>query len=294
MVVKEKELLENVELRSEMLDKIEVLDKVGRLLLLPNTEIATTKMVAEYFEVEFKTVSKSIERNREELSKSGMVFKKYNEIKELINSDIMSQLNISKQGSNVFSKRAILNLAMLLRDSNIAFEVRQALLDQQEVISDEQKVHGINEQQRLMLAVMEAPDEVSRLIAISELNNYNNRHIAELNVIIDEMKPKSDYYDSILKSEGTVTTTVIAKDYGYSAVTFNKLLHDFKIQYKQGNNWFLYANYQDKNYMKSVTKNKNGKVYVNNEWTQEGRVFLYEFLKTKEITPLIEKSNMLN
>lgn len=301
MVVKELELLENTNLRSEMLHKIEVLDKVGRLLLLPNTEIATTKMVAEYFEVSQDVIRDTIRRNKEELESNGLIFKSYKETKILLGSDSVdlgsesiSRLGINKRGVNIFSKRAILNVAMLLRDSLIAKEVRTALLDQQDVITDEQKVVGITESQKLLLAVMEAPDEVSRLIAMNELNNYNNRHIAELNVKINEMKPKSDYYDYILKSLGTIKTTVIAKDYGYTAISFNKLLHDFKIQYRQGNVWFLYSNYQDKNYMKSTTTVKNGSQRVNNEWTQEGRMFLYEYLKSKGIIPLIEKSNMLN
>lgn len=50
------------------------------------------------------------------------------------------------------------------------------------------------------------------------------RLIAEQRV--NELQPKADYYDRILNNKGLVTVSTIAKNYGMSAVSFNKLLHD--------------------------------------------------------------------
>ena len=44
-------LLTNLQKRKENLNHIEVLEQVGALLSLPNTELYTTKMVAEYYKV---------------------------------------------------------------------------------------------------------------------------------------------------------------------------------------------------------------------------------------------------
>jgi len=114
------------------------------------------------------------------------------------------------------------------------------------------------------------------------------------NQIICELEPKVDYLDKILKSKSLVTTTAIAKDYGMSANKLNKILHNLKIQFKQGNQWFLYSKYQCCGY----THSKITEFYRNNgvldtsmttEWTQKGRLFLYEILKNNGIIPQIEK-----
>lgn len=101
------------------------------------------------------------------------------------------------------------------------------------------------------------PDTLIRLA--TELKEERAlRKAAELDAasakqLIGELKPKADYTDRILSSKGTVPTTAIAKDYGMSAKTMNKLLHDLKVQYKIGKQWFLYAKYQDKSYTHSKT-----------------------------------------
>lgn len=64
------------------------------------------------------------------------------------------------------------------------------------------------------------------------------------NQIIGELKPKADYTDRILKSKGTTKVNVIANDYGYTSIEFNKLLHRLGIQYKQGDDWLLYREYR--------------------------------------------------
>lgn len=102
----------------------------------------------------------------------------------------------------------------------------------------------------------------------------------------ERMKPKEEYYDKILKAEGTFNVGQIAKDYGMSAKEFNTLLSNLKIQYKNNGQWLLYKDYQDKGYTKSEDIYKYGKVNKFTRWTPEGRVFLYEILKENGIEPI--------
>lgn len=108
------------------------------------------------------------------------------------------------------------------------------------------------------------------------------------------MKPKASYYDLVLQTKNAVNITTIAKDYGLSAVTLNKKLHDYGVQYKQGGTWLLYQQHADKGYTKTKTgvyTNKAGEEYasVHTQWTQKGRLFIYEILKEHGILPKMEE-----
>lgn len=122
----------------------------------------------------------------------------------------------------------------------------------------------------------------------------NATEIITLNDKVSEMEPKAVYYDQILKSTNTLLVTQIAKDYGYSARSFNKLLEELHIQYKLRGQWILYAEHAGKGYTKSTSVSipYNDGTYgskLQTEWTQKGRLFLYETLKANDVLPLIEQ-----
>ena len=121
------------------------------------------------------------------------------------------------------------------------------------------------------------------------------KQISCMSTEIVEMKKKTDYLEIILSSRGTVVTTQIAQDYGMSAKAFNRLLADKGIQRKVNGQWILYAPYMSSGYVHSKSVNithKDGRpdVKMNTEWTQRGRLFIYETLKKCDILPLIERS----
>lgn len=118
------------------------------------------------------------------------------------------------------------------------------------------------------------------------------RLIAEQRV--NELQPKADYYDRILNNKGLVTVSTIAKNYGMSAVSFNKLLHELGIQFNQSGTWLLYSKFQDKGYthiepFDYEDKNGNPQVKTRMKWTQKGHIFLYETLKKNNCLPMIER-----
>lgn len=75
----------------------------------------------------------------------------------------------------------------------------------------------------------------------------------------------------------------------------NKKLHDLGVQYKQGKEqWLLYRKYRGYGYTHNKTihyyhKDGTPDTRMNMEWTQKGRLFLYELLKKNGIVPTIER-----
>ncbi|MCP4141284.1 MAG: hypothetical protein GY755_13540 [Chloroflexi bacterium] len=109
-----------------------------------------------------------------------------------------------------------------------------------------------------------------------------------------ENKPKVTYYDNVLASTSTVTTTIIAKDYGLTAQQMNSKLQELGIQYKQGGTWLLYKEHASMGYTQSETfpyqkTDETTGTRMLTKWTQKGRLFLYDLLKQNGILPMIER-----
>jgi len=108
---------------------------------------------------------------------------------------------------------------------------------------------------------------------------------------IEVLAPKARYYDVILQCSTAIPVSVIAKDYGMTAVAFNKLLNSFGVQYKIGGTWLLYKEHLDKQYTVSKTYHiQDRAAAIHTYWTQRGRKFLYELLKQHGILPEIERT----
>ena len=114
---------------------------------------------------------------------------------------------------------------------------------------------------------------------------------------IAEMQPKVSYYDLVLNCKDLMSISVIAKDYGKSAKWLNNFLHERKIQYKQGKIWLLNQKYAENGYTSTKTHTVNGNdgephPKVHTYWTQKGRLFIYDLLKSNGILPLIEREEV--
>lgn len=132
----------------------------------------------------------------------------------------------------------------------------------------------------------------SRNARIQQLQVENN----EQKQLIAQMQKGNDYLNVILQSKGTLATTQVAADYGMSAVSFNKRLKEMRIQRKVNGQWILYTEFMGKGYVHSKTiafNHSDGRpdTRLSTEWTQRGRMFLYDALKEVGILPLIERTD---
>ena len=187
----------------------------------------------------------------------------------------------------------------LIRASGYDAALREKIIDRLEILEkrfrtpqtylEALKALVVSEEQKEQLALENR--EQRRELAIKDAQ------ITELGAAITEMQPKVSYVDMVLQCRDTVQTTIIAQDYGMSAKALNVLLRNMRVQRKVGTTWVVYDKYLQCGYVQSKTftyQHKDGttgaRTYM--EWTQKGRLFLYETLKSRNILPLIEQANV--
>jgi len=128
-MVSESVLLDSRSQRESVAGRTEVLDKVKALSVLPDGVHVTTQMVASYFEVGETVIRAVVHDHREELEANGY--------RVLTGSELscfkqLCGLSARTRSVAIFSRRTVLNVAMLLRDSVVARQVRAYLLDTEE------------------------------------------------------------------------------------------------------------------------------------------------------------------
>ncbi|MFJ4123325.1 hypothetical protein ACIP3U_18565 [[Kitasatospora] papulosa] len=132
-------LLESPALRVEQMGRVEALDKVKNLVMLPDGIHLRTEDVARYFEVSAEVVRKLTQRHRAEVEENGLRLLRGAELR-IFHRDMVSLWGGEQAVSypqaptqlTLFTRRTVLNVAMLLRDSDIARSVRTHLLDAEE------------------------------------------------------------------------------------------------------------------------------------------------------------------
>ena len=100
------------------------------------------------------------------------------------------------------------------------------------------------------------------------------------NELIKNLQPKADWFHTFINSEGTYSSTQVAKLFKISSARkLNKLLNENKIIYKQGNNWMPYANI-DKTWYKLIAGSNNEHTYSQLKFSPKG---VYEISKILNI-----------
>lgn len=201
-IITSESMVDNHDLRNELIARTEVLDKVKKLLLIPEMNCMTIRQVADYYEVDFDTLRKCYMRNRLEIDADGVVTKTPAIFKEILNGtscpiknfeqqngklviqiDGNTRLEIPNRGIKCFSKRAILRIGMLLRDSKIAQEVRTQLLNIVEHTAEEKPellTQDIDDEEKLQAAIGKAfatGDIMEFATAAQAYTAFQRRHI---------------------------------------------------------------------------------------------------------------------
>ncbi|MFD4000779.1 hypothetical protein [Streptomyces rubiginosohelvolus] len=132
-------LLESRTLRGEQMGRVDVLDKVKSLVMLPDGIHVRTEDVARYFEVSTGAVRRLTDRHQKELTENGLRVLRGADLRSF-QSDMVSLwvgdgVESYPQAATqlrLYTRRTVLNIALLLRDSDIARCVRTYLLDAEE------------------------------------------------------------------------------------------------------------------------------------------------------------------
>lgn len=145
--------------------------------------------------------------------------------------------------------------------------------------------------------VLQNPDVLIQALTELKKEREEKAQLKETVVVqnqqITEMTPKAGYYDIVLNCKDVISTTEIAKDYGWSAKKMNSYLHEKKIQFRQGKIWLLYQKYAEQGLTSTKTSVYNGRdglshSNIHTYWTQKGRLFIYKLLKKDGILPIME------
>lgn len=192
---------ENKVLREKYISRVEVLEKVKALLLIPKMECMTIQQVADFYEVDKESVRWHFDNNKGEFISDGVsiktpkdfkIFKSslttFKDLRQehgklIVQIDDTTTLEIPNRGIRCFPRRAILRMGMLLRDSKVAKEVRTQLLNIEEKADTSIKIKDINEEEKLLLDVGRAyasGNIDSVMQAATKYNGYLNRYINQL------------------------------------------------------------------------------------------------------------------
>lgn len=197
-------------------------------------------------------------------------------------------LDIPNRGVSIINESGLYNV-ILRSDKPEAKKFKRWVTH--EVLPSIRRTGGYNLPKTLSEALYLAADLAEKAESLKAENEQQKQ-------IIGELKPKADYTDRILKNDGLVSITQIAKDYGMSGRRMNSLLHEINIQYKTpSGQWLLYSQHQAKGYTHSKTidivhSDGTPDVKMETKWTQKGRLFLYEKLKQHGHLPMIEQEKV--
>ena len=176
--MKELEIIENKTTREKLIERVDVLDKVKKVILLPYGDSMTTEQVAEYYEVSKATIDSLVYDNKKELISNGYETLTKERLTQFKN---ICEIKSKSRQISIFTRRAILNVGMLLRDSNIAKQVRTSLLNMSEnKEAIQQEVSNIDKEKLLALDVLYAKTDNERMVNLGKFINYKDEQKAKI------------------------------------------------------------------------------------------------------------------
>lgn len=148
-------------------------------------------------------------------------------------------------------------------------QLRREYFAMREVVNSDEQLKA-----KLLLDIYNGGQE--GIVASKELAKLEKKPLLEK---IEKDKPKVNYFDDFMNSNGLYTSTQVAKLFKFkSAQQFNKTLNENRIIFKQGKSWFPYSEV-DKTWFKVIVGEKEGHNYSNLKITPKGIMALSKILK---------------
>lgn len=185
-MIKEEQLLEQKELRDQLIEKTDALREANKLLLIHQTELATVKQVAEYYKVGEKAIQSLYVDNKEELDEAGVTLRGYKEFSSILEGELKTAkgkatfifengefIDIPTRGLKVFPLKAILKVGMLLRDSEIAKKLRTILANMALQVNATGGYVDENREEEFLINYFPSFSEETKLVMVQDLRKQN-------------------------------------------------------------------------------------------------------------------------
>lgn len=253
-----------------------------------NQRVLTTAQIAEQYETTERRISENFSRNKERYTEGKHYYCLTGDTLREFKNEYANCVFVPGAKVNAFylwTEKGALMLAKSL-NTDKAWQAYEVLVD---------TYFSVREQAAMDSYMIADPvKRAERWIEEQREKQQLETTVAVQEQQIAELQPKASYYDVVLNCKDLLSITSIAKDYGKSGVWLNRYLHQNGVQYKQGQNWLLYQKYAEKGYTSTKTQTFPGAdrqqhTKVHTYWTQKGRLFIYDLLKTNGLLPLIEQ-----
>lgn len=229
-------------------DNIHKLELVKEILTISKTDIVTVKMCAEYFEVNERRIRQVVAEIKEELEENGLkVYSKAEFLKEInvplrnnqqlngksiLTFEDGTELVFPNRGLILMTKRTVLNIGMLLKNSKVAKELRRRILDIVHDAEDTEIVNNVINEIRTeqeisqdMLQAIMSGDLVKESLLKTELLNLKNRRIEHLEGIVTNSLTITESKSIINKCIRTIASTKYNNNFGTTWNEFYKLVN---------------------------------------------------------------------
>lgn len=238
-------------------------------------KVILAKTIAEIHEMNLGKINQLINNNIDEFEDGiDILDLKLNDTYKVS----LQELNFSNRditiSKNIYllSEQGYIALVMLMRTEKakeIRKQLRKEYFAMREIINSDEQLKA-----KLLLDIYNGGQE--GIVASKELVKLEKKPLLEK---IEKDKPKVNYFDDFMNSNGLYTSTQVAKLFKFkSAQQFNKTLNENRIIFRQGKNWLPYSEV-DKTWFKVIVGEKEGHNYSNLKITPKGIMALSKILK---------------
>ena len=302
------DILEKEELRENILNNnrsLNIMDEYKTITTINNMEYETLDRVAKYFEVDYECIKKLIQNNKSELIKNGLLILKGKETRKLLVRENNSPTNyrgyfiadnrkFANKSNILVNKRCFLNMAMLLRDSKVAQDIRSKILDI--VLNENPKTEISTTDNTELLRMIKVQGDLIKYQG--NMINELTKTVKDLSNKIDDLNKKSKFITTNNNDITIINTTNLDKFKNYlnslddnvtmSKKEYIKLFNEYEFYHKKigimlfnkfmveqeeflaserltsknkKGNLFLYERTKDRNY-NTICMTKKGLLYV--------------------------------